>query len=91
MQNDFNLSFLILFISFASLSNLHRRTENLFKEVRKRRLNSVLQIKSTPKPCLRSSLYFVFVSWFWMHFATDKLHDYKNKKIQSVESNGEEA
>ena len=61
MQNDFNLSFLILFISFAPLSNLHRRTENLFKEVRKRRLNSVLQIKSTPKPCLRSSLYFVYL------------------------------
>ena len=90
MRNDFNPSFLPHFFPLpASLSILHRRTESLFKEVRKRRFNSVLQIKSTLEPC--SSLYFVFVFFFFCH--TNKLHDLiqLQKRYKNVESNGEEA
>ena len=78
--------FLLSFFSFATLSIFHRQTKSLFKEVRKRRFNSVLQITLTLKPC--SSLYFVFC----IYCATQKNFVIRiTKKYKNVESNGEEA
>ena len=78
--------FLLSPFSVVTLSVFHRPTKGMFKEVRKSRFNSVLQIKLTLKPC--SSLYFVF----YIYCATQETFMIRiTKKYKNVESNGEEA
>ena len=81
-------TFVLAFIFFLCHSYHLPQTnkKSLFKEVRKRRFNSVLQITLTLKPC--SSLYFVFC----IYCATQKNFVIRiTKKYKNVESNGEEA
>ena len=78
--------FLLSFFSFATLSIFHRRTKSLFKEVRKRRFNSVFKLNQLLNRVLACILYFAFIvphrkiSWLELQ-----------KKYKNVDSNGEEA
>ena len=91
MQNDFNLSFLISFISFALLSILHRRTESLFKKYVKEDLTPFFKLNQLlNRACAQVYILYLYPDFVFILPQINYMIT-KTKKIQSVESNGEEA
>ena len=91
MRNDFNLSFLLSFLPLPLFPSSTEERKTCLKKYVKEDLTPFFKLNQLLNRACAQGYICICILILYLLCHADKLHDYKNKNIQIVESNGEEA